>query len=188
VLFGCYRRGDANDPDRYVAAIAAVLTLYDFEIMREVTDPRTGIQTTEKFMTFMPQSGELKHYCDGIAERKYRLEQLAKIPRPVPASRRLEAPERAPGEFANIFVPEGHPRYARLCEWTKTAAPKFWKFGRSSDNRPGLWVSLDVWEGNKQAAVAPKSAPDWSTLKLKPETLDTMADRLEPQQSREGAA
>ena len=26
VLFGCYRRGDANDPDRYVTAIAAVLT------------------------------------------------------------------------------------------------------------------------------------------------------------------
>src|SRR4051812_17879854 len=76
VLFGCYRRGDANNPDGYVAAIAAVLTLYDFEIMRDVTDPRTGIQTTEKFAAFMPNAGELKIYCEAVAARVERLQRL----------------------------------------------------------------------------------------------------------------
>ena len=60
LLFGCYRRGDANDPDTYVAAVAAVLSLYEPDIIREATDPRTGIQTAEKFAAFMPNAGELK--------------------------------------------------------------------------------------------------------------------------------
>lgn len=188
LLFGCYRRGDANDPDTYVAAIAAVLSLYDLDIIREATDPRTGVQTSEKFAAFMPNSGELKAYCEAIAARKHRLEQLAKIPRPLPVSHQIEA-ARAPGEFANIFVPEWHPRYARLCEWTKTAAPKFWKFGPSSEGVVGLWVSMDVWEGNKQERPARAgSSPDWSNLKLRPETIEVMGDRIDPQPSREDAA
>lgn len=182
ILFACYRRGDAHDPDAYVAAITAVLSLFDPDIIREATDPRLGISTTEKFRAFMPNSGELKAYCDALADRKERLKQLAAIPRLIPASHRLEAPEAPQGSCANVFVPEGHPRYARLCDWTKTTEPKFWKFGVSSDNRSGLWVSLDVWEGNTQARPKPQSKPDWSSLKLRPETLATMAERIEPEQ------
>jgi hypothetical protein len=73
VLFGSYRRGDANDPDAYVAAVAAVLSLYDADLIREVTDPRTGIMTSEKYMSFMLNAGELKVYCEGIAARRDRL-------------------------------------------------------------------------------------------------------------------
>jgi len=67
ILFGCYRKGDANDPDTYVAAVAAVLAAYDYELIREVTDPRSGIQASEKHCTFMPQAGEVKVYCDAVA-------------------------------------------------------------------------------------------------------------------------
>jgi hypothetical protein len=168
VLFGSYRRGDANDPERYVTAIAAVLTLYDFDLMREVTDPRTGIQNTEEFMTFMPQSGELKRYCDKVAAHRERIAKMASLPRPAPASHRLEAPiARDPGSLANVFVPQGHGRYAKLVEWTQTADPKFWKFGHSSDNRPGIWVSHDVWDGGRDT-VGHKF--DWKNLK--PEARD----------------
>ena len=76
MLFGSYRRSDAADPDTYVAAVAAVLALYSTDLIREVTDPRTGIQTSEKFMAFMPNAGELKHYCEGIAARNERLKRL----------------------------------------------------------------------------------------------------------------
>lgn len=152
VLFGCYRRGDANDPAHYVAAITAVLAMYEPDLIREVTDPRTGIQTTEKFMTFMPNAGELKRYCEGVARHRQRMKELAALPRPVPAARRLANPHiKVPGSLANIFVPEGHVRYQRLAEWAPTADPRMFRFGVSSDNRPGIWVSLWVWENNIEA-------------------------------------
>jgi hypothetical protein len=83
-LLGCYRRGDANDPEMYVAAIVAVLCRYPIEIIRKATDPVTGISSTEKFAAFMPNSGELKIYCDGLMRpiieeraRHHLLQQLA---------------------------------------------------------------------------------------------------------------
>jgi len=152
VLFGCYRRGDANDPERYVAAIAAVLSDYDFELMKEVTDPRTGICTTEKFMTFMPNAGELKVYCEAQAARRERLKRLGERRVPVAPERRLEPPEQPPGHLANVHIYAGHPRYAALVEWSKTAEPRMWKFGTSSDGRDGIWIPLNVWQDG-QAAV-----------------------------------
>jgi hypothetical protein len=145
MLFGCYRRGDANDPDTYVAAISAVLSSYDVDIIREVTDPRTGINTDPKYMSFMPNAGELKVYCETIAARRDRLKRLASIPSPNYA--RLPAPETPAGALANTFVPEGHQRYARLVEWTKTAEAKFWRFGKSSDGRQGIWIAWHIWDG-----------------------------------------
>lgn len=187
VLFACYRRGDAHDPDAYVAAISAVLSLYDFDIIREATDPRTGISTNEKFRSFMPNSGELKAHCDALAERRHRLEQLAKIPRPVPASHRLEAPtDRPQGYVANIHVYEGHPRYAKLAEWTKTQAPKFFRFG-PSDGIPGLWIPLNVWQDGGAQQVAKKFEMPKS-FALTPEARAVMADRLNPSPSNEDAA
>jgi hypothetical protein len=144
MLFGCYRRGDANDPETYVAAISAVLSLYDAELIREVTDPRTGIQTAEKHMTFMPNAGELKVYCEAIAARRQRLQHLGSLPKPVRT--RLPAPGPRPGDKATVFVPVSHERYAKLVEWSKTADARLWRFGKSSDNRDGIWIAWDVWD------------------------------------------
>lgn len=51
------------------------------------------------------------------------------------------------GRLAQIFVPEGHQRYASLVEWSATADIKWWKFGKSSDGRKGIWISYDKWDG-----------------------------------------
>jgi hypothetical protein len=142
VLFGSYRRGDANDPDAYVAAIAAVLSMYDSDLIREVTDPRTGIAMSEKYMSFMPNAGELKVYCEAIAARKERLQRLGSLPAPVPIHALLSPPAPAPGDHATIFVPAANPRYASLLEWSKTADPRKFKF----EKRPGIWVSHDMWD------------------------------------------
>lgn len=148
MLFGCYRRGDANDPETYVRAMAAVLSIYDADLIREVTDPRTGIQTTEKYMTFMPQSGELKVYCDSVAARRDRIQRLGSLPTPDFTRGRLPPPPPAPGDLATVFVPAGHPRCASLVEWAKTADPRLWKF----ESRPGIWVSYDTWDQRPAAA------------------------------------
>jgi hypothetical protein len=108
VLFGAYRRGDANNPDQYVASIAAVLTLYEPEIVREVTDPRGGISTDPKHITFMPNSGELKVYCDTVRDRRWRQAQwnghkAQALPPPV-----RKPPE--PGKsYVEMFEKHGRP-------------------------------------------------------------------------------
>lgn len=146
VLFGSYRRGDANDPDRYVTAIAAVLSSYEPSLIQEVTDPNTGIAATEKFMTFMPNAGELKVYCDAMAARRERVQRLGKLPRA--DFTRLSPPRPGPGDLATVFVPAAHNRYDSLVEWSKTAHPMYWKF----EKRPGIWVSYDVWDQRHTAA------------------------------------
>lgn len=144
MLFGCYRRGDANSPERYVAAISAVLSLYDDDLIREVTDPRTGISTSEKYMSFLPNSGELKVYCDGIAARRDRIRKLGDLP-PVDFSRaRLPPPAPRPGDLATVFVSEADGRYQDLVEWSGTADTRLWRLGTSSDGRTGIWVAWHV--------------------------------------------
>lgn len=59
-MFGCFRRGDANDPDIYVAAITAVLAEYPEEVVKHVTDPRTGIP---RKTNFLPTVAEVDYAC-----------------------------------------------------------------------------------------------------------------------------
>lgn len=139
VLFGAYRRGDANDPDAYVASIAAVLALYEPELMRWATDPRTGISTTEKFASFMPNSGELKAFCDAEAARRRRVAEYATIPPVTPRSAlRLSAPPKRPGYRANVLVRQNCPRYSAMKAATETADPYDWKW---AENGEDLWVN-----------------------------------------------
>jgi Protein of unknown function (DUF2826) len=61
LLFGCYRKGDANDPETYTAAVAAILADYEVEVIMRVTDPRTGIP---RHLKFMPNPAEVAEACD----------------------------------------------------------------------------------------------------------------------------
>lgn len=77
MLLGCYRKGDAADPDTYVAAIAAVLSEYPPEIIRRATDPRTGIASQWKWL---PAVAEVKEFCEaemGPVRREQERERLA---------------------------------------------------------------------------------------------------------------
>jgi hypothetical protein len=66
LLFGLYRKGDANDPATYVAGITAVLSEYEPEVIRYVTDPREGIARQSKWM---PSIAELSEACE--AKKKW---------------------------------------------------------------------------------------------------------------------
>lgn len=172
MLFGCYRRGDANDPDTYVAACAAVLARYSADIIREVTDPNTGISTTEKFASFMPNAGELKIYCEGVAARKERLERLGALPAPDPNRARLAPPQPAPGDKATIFVPAKDSHYPAFLEWSKSADNRLFKF----EQRPGIWVSYDTWE-NRKIGTRVRTEAAIPRLALTEEALRAMALR-----------
>ena len=60
MLFGCYRKGDANDPEMYTAAIAAILSDYSEEVIQHVTDPRTGIA---RKINWLPTVHEVDAAC-----------------------------------------------------------------------------------------------------------------------------
>ncbi len=65
LLLGCYRRGDAENPDLYVAAIAAVMADYPVDIIKRVTDPRTGIPGRSKWL---PAVAEIRDFCEAEYE------------------------------------------------------------------------------------------------------------------------
>lgn len=61
MLFGCFRKGDANDPEIYTAAVASVLADYEPDVIVRVTDPRTGLPRKTKFL---PNPAEVGEACD----------------------------------------------------------------------------------------------------------------------------
>lgn len=75
-MFGCFRKGDANDPETYVAAVTAVLTEYSPEVVKRVTDPRTGIP---RKMKFMPNPAEVAEFCDEATKTIAAEAKLAKL-------------------------------------------------------------------------------------------------------------
>lgn len=60
-LFGCYRKGDAHDPETYVAAVAAVLSEYPDDTIWTVTDPRAGLPSK---VGWLPTVKEVKDACE----------------------------------------------------------------------------------------------------------------------------
>lgn len=128
-----------------MVSLGAVLEQFPDEVVTYITDPRTGIQRRSKWP---PTISEVVEACEQHQEH------LAKQRKPRPVfQERLPEPllrDRPQGYRATIFVPEGHPRYERLVEWTKDAKPMWWKYGSASDGRKGLWVALFAWEGTPE--------------------------------------
>ena len=65
VLFGCYRKGEANDPEAYTAAITAILSEYTAEVIQHVTDPRTGLA---RKTNWLPTVAEVDAACMNHAQ------------------------------------------------------------------------------------------------------------------------
>lgn len=78
LLFGCYRTGDANDPETYVAAITAILARFPEEIITQVTHPDTGLPSNGK--GWLPTVKEVKDACneayEPIVQNELRLKRV----------------------------------------------------------------------------------------------------------------
>jgi hypothetical protein len=60
-MFGCFRKGEANDPDVYVAAITATLARYSEEIITAVTHPTKGLPIE---MDWLPSVRQVYQACE----------------------------------------------------------------------------------------------------------------------------
>lgn len=156
-MFGCYRKGDANDPDTYVQAIAGVLADYDTEIIRKVTDPRYGLP---RRLQWMPTVFEVADECEAEQSRAARIAEMSQL-RPLP---KLPPAPRLPGYRANLlFKPDFH-LYAAFVERAKTADPKDWKW---DEQGRGIWVGLS-WLEAPVAKLKPMSLTDEDLRRLYP--------------------
>lgn len=61
ILLGCYRKGDAEEPEIYAGAVASVLATYPQEIAYRVTDPRTGLAGRSQWL---PTVAEVRAACE----------------------------------------------------------------------------------------------------------------------------
>lgn len=69
-LLGCYRTGDAHDPQIYITAVIAVLSDYPQDIIDMVVDPRGGLPSKVKWL---PTIAEIKAACEEIAAPRRRV-------------------------------------------------------------------------------------------------------------------
>jgi hypothetical protein len=100
---------------------------YDTDLIREVTDPCTGIMTSEKHMSFMLNAGELKVYCEAIAARRERLKRRT-LPR-----------------FA-WPLPRLQMAASRMCSFRKTIRAQVLEVRQIQHGRDGIWVARGVWD------------------------------------------
>jgi hypothetical protein len=87
-LFACYRASEANDPEMYVAAVAANLARFPEPIVRQVCSPAVGLPTENKWL---PSVAEIREACEKLmapvyAERRRAalLADTAKVLAPLP--------------------------------------------------------------------------------------------------------
>ena len=180
LLLGCYRRSEAVDPDVYIYAIACVLAGYAESVIYESTHPRTGIQASEKFRGFPPNSGEVKDFCDDLAERNARHAKLASLPRPN-LTPRLLLVDDTPGRLANLFVGNDKPAYQAMCERAKTADPKWWCWYRD-DPKWGSGIKVPMSWYQQRGSVQQKSP-----LEAAKSVLDRYAAEAQRQPQKDAA-
>lgn len=131
VLLGCYRTGDANDPQVYVAAIIAVLSDYAPEVQRLVCDPRAGLPSRA---SWLPTVAEVKSACNTEASRLERINRYQAMSRPL---KRIAGPRTS---RANVLIRPTAPMYADAIKAAEddSAHPENWR-----TDAAGIYVTLD---------------------------------------------
>jgi hypothetical protein len=68
-MVGVMRRGDVSDPDMYAAGIVDVLRRYPLDVVFAVTEPGTGLPSTEEFY---PTPKRVREACEAIESPRRR--------------------------------------------------------------------------------------------------------------------
>jgi hypothetical protein len=77
LLLGCYRTGDANDPQTYVAAITAVLARFPREVITAITHPVTGLPSKKDWLPTVKEVFSACHEAYApILENEARLKRI----------------------------------------------------------------------------------------------------------------
>jgi len=152
MMFGCYRKDEAQNPEIYCAAISATLALYSKSVVDFVTDPRSGIPSEKEWL---PNVAEVRTYCTRQAQREI---DLAK-----PKMQPLKRPSMLDKLPPNLFVPNDVPNYHLMVERAKTADPDDYRYENNrhmtagtyaGQVKSGLWVPWIWWDERFKKTVA----------------------------------
>ena len=150
LMFGCFRKDEAQNPDVYANAIAATFEQYPQAVVDFVTDPRTGIPSESKWL---PNVAEVRAFCNAAAAR---METLAK-PTVKPRSTRYEP--LPPPIWWNLFVGNDIPSYEKMVERASGAAHEYYKYDSNykGTGRAGIWVPDQWWRERHGKVVRPEA-------------------------------
>ena len=130
LLFRCYPKSEADDPETYAAAASALLAKYPDDVILQATDPADGIAAHCKWR---PHLAEIREFCEQIMiPRRIAEDREAELER----TRRLME-ERGPPR-------DQRPTYADLKSKIESEHGPNWGIGQGDDFRKkSPWLSLD---------------------------------------------
>ncbi len=108
MLLGSYRAGDANDPETYVRAVTAVLSMYPVDVIRKVADPAKGLPSR---LQYLPRIAEVKSACEEEMQPIYRQRERERIDAERKARRLALAAPDAPKPTREELVAKHGPNY-----------------------------------------------------------------------------
>jgi hypothetical protein len=156
-LLDCYRTGEANNPETFGAAIAAVLSDYPLDVVLYVCDPRTGLPSSS---TWMPNCAEVKAACN---DRMAWLQKVEKFQNWGKKPLEIEPPREDRPTREDLKAKYGENwGLTSLDEPAKTAkpAPSWDQIGEYYRARPGRvqWLAdrLSVLRGEAEDTPEPK--------------------------------
>ena len=138
MMFGSYRKDEAQNPEIYAASVAATFEQYPQAVVDFVSDPRTGIASEIKWL---PNIAEVREFCNGAAARMARLAQPSVKPR----STRYDS--LPPAKYWNLFVGNDIIGYEKMVERASEAAHEYYKYDSNykGTGRAGIWVPDEWW-------------------------------------------
>jgi hypothetical protein len=78
-MCSCYRKDETINPEMYAAALGSVLSEYPAEVIEFVTDPRTGLPSTQQWLpTIKEVHDACRAYMDRLAGPAHRAAALEK--------------------------------------------------------------------------------------------------------------
>ena len=170
ILFGCYRRGEADDPETYFAAVVAVLTGYPTLIAQAVCDPRGGIPSKSQFLPTIYEiwsacEARIRPLIDAEARQRRMVEDEANRPAEI---------SEAAAERRKAFIAEWRLKSAAELSADESGEIKL----HEMDVRKCRGEMRDLVAKALNARLAELSADSAATpLRLSDATLATVAGR-----------
>lgn len=176
-VLGFYDTIPAMDQRAFTAGFVEMLSLYPQPVLERAASPSRGLAAHLSY----PNLAKFKEKLDewhGEHLDDLKRRGLVGAKREYDPKLRLPPPEivepNTPGRLAQVFVPEGHERYASFVEWSATAETKWWKFGQSSDGRAGMWVPYGEWDHGQTSMKKLGDIAKSVVKKVKPEDLQRL--------------
>jgi hypothetical protein len=113
LLLGCYRTGEANDPEVYTSSIVLVMSQYPEDVLESIVNPLTGIPSK---IDWLPKPKEVLAACEEIEGPRRRIREWEdRAQRQLQERAELESgPRKLPQRIMDELAAHGLTKDAKL--------------------------------------------------------------------------